>query len=652
MREAAKAKEPAIGDLKRTDLLVLQLDPVNRRFGANFFEFKARGALGATISSDLMEQVDEQLANSMRAVSTQLFGSDLRKDPGTLGVELQARRLYRLLTRYLDRAYRYGVVPTELRDSALGFIESVDRPYSVHYDKHAIFFDFEGPSKMYERILSIAVRRIGRAEIEDLLARAQTQQPTAPLPPTNNGSQPAVDHIELEALDSSVSISVPAISDYAESSALGGLGPASTAKHDVVQQPTESARAESDDGPDPASVLLVGGTPPSQQFGVIARLAPAGQMVAFDLVDTSVVSLFGVQGSGKSYTVGTLLEAALIRQPEINRLPRPLGAVVFHYSTDMTYAPEVAAMAGPNRDPRAIEVLASDYGAHPEGVSEVVIIVPEGTLAERRAEYAGLQVEPLLLAPSELNLNDWQLLMGLKTADQMYAKAMAQTFRDLRGNLTTDAIEHAIESSDLTSQQKKFARQRLTFVKEWVSSTGGSVSGHVRPGRLTIVDLRDELIQEDDALSLFMVMLNRFAQVRTPDGRTFNKMIVFDEAHKYMNNQRLTDAIEKTIREMRHKGTTVVLASQDPPSLPTQIIALSSAVIAHKFTSPQWLDHLGRALEPFGNRTIKGSQLLGLKPGEAYLWSSGGSPALQQPRRIVVRPRLSQHGGATRRATD
>ncbi len=651
VREAAKGKQPGEGDLKRTDLLVLQVDPTNRRFGANFFEFKARGALGGTISPDLIEQVGEQLANSLRAVSTQLFGSDLRKDSETLAAALQARRLYRLLTRYLDRAYRYDIVPTELRDSALRFIESVDEPYSVHYDKHAIFFDLEGPSKVYERILGIAVRRIGREEIDDLLARAQTQHPTAPIPSATEISAPT-EHIELEALDSGVSITVPGIGEDRESTTPNGQDLTPTPGDNATDQQTDAGDSESDGGPDPASVLLVGGTPPSLQFGVIGRLAAGGQSVAFDLVDTSVVSLFGVQGSGKSYTVGTLLESALIQQPEVNRLPRPLGAVVFHYSTDMSYAPEVAAMARPNSDPRAIQILASDYGAHPEAVGEVVVIVPEGTLAERRAEYAGLEVEPLLLAPSELSLNDWQLLMGLKTADQMYAKAMAQTFRDLRGNVTIEALENAIESSDLTSQQKKFARQRITFVKEWISTTGGSVSRHVRPGRLTIVDLRDELIQEDDALSLFMVMLNRFAQVRTTDGRTFNKMIVFDEAHKYMNNQRLTDAIEKTIREMRHKGTTIVLASQDPPSLPTQIIALSSAVIAHKFTSPQWLDHLGRALGPFGNRSIKGSQLLSLKPGEAYLWAAGGSPALQQPRKIIVRPRLSQHGGATRRATD
>ncbi len=46
---------------------------------------------------------------------------------------------------------------------------------------------------------------------------------------------------------------------------------------------------------------------------------------------------------------------------------------------------------------------------------------------------------------------------------------------------------------------------------------------------------------------------------------------MFDEAHKYITNSDLTGHIVESIREMRHKGVSVVLASQDPPSLPGAI---------------------------------------------------------------------------------
>ena len=46
---------------------------------------------------------------------------------------------------------------------------------------------------------------------------------------------------------------------------------------------------------------------------------------------------------------------------------------------------------------------------------------------------------------------------------------------------------------------------------------------------------------------------------------------------------------------MRHKGTSILVASQDPPSVPTSLIELSSQIILHKFNSPAWLKHIQKA---------------------------------------------------------
>ena len=45
---------------------------------------------------------------------------------------------------------------------------------------------------------------------------------------------------------------------------------------------------------------------------------------------------------------------------------------------------------------------------------------------------------------------------------------------------------------------------------------------YLRPGRLIIVDLRDEFIEKEEALGLFVVMLNIFSSVMTVDGKAFN----------------------------------------------------------------------------------------------------------------------------------
>ena len=116
-----------------------------------------------------------------------------------------------------------------------------------------------------------------------------------------------------------------------------------------------------------------------------------------------------------------------------------------------------------------------------------------------------------------------------------------------------------------------------------------------------------------------------------------------------MDNPRLTNAIVETVREMRHQGTSVVIASQNPPSVPRDVIELSSVVVAHKFTSPQWLEHIRKVNAAFG-KDLTPARLATLRPGEAFVWSSGGAEEFRRPQRVTMRPRLSRHGGATRRA--
>jgi DNA phosphorothioation-dependent restriction protein DptH len=79
---------------------------------------------------------------------------------------------------------------------------------------------------------------------------------------------------------------------------------------------------------------------------------------------------------------------------------------------------------------------------------------------------------------------------------------------------------------------------------------------------------RDELVEKDEALGLFVVLLQMFAGA-TYDGRQFNKLVVFDEAHKVHREPRSRcGAGRGRSGDARHKGTSIVVASQDPPSVP------------------------------------------------------------------------------------
>ena len=77
-----------------------------------------------------------------------------------------------------------------------------------------------------------------------------------------------------------------------------------------------------------------------------------------------------------------------------------------------------------------------------------------------------------------------------------------------------------------------------------------------------------------------------------------------------MDNKDLTNNIVTAIREMRHKGVSIMIASQDPPSLPNEIIELSSVVLLHKFNSPQGLKHIQKSINQLGNLSANDLSML------------------------------------------
>ena len=238
-------------------------------------------------------------------------------------------------------------------------------------------------------------------------------------------------------------------------------------------------------------------------------------------------------------------------------------------------------------------------------------------------------------------------LLGAMGNDSTYIKELKQIMKACRYNMSLQNIRNGVaNSSFLSSSQRSLAEQKLMFAEEYISD-GNKLQQFLQPGRLIIVDLRDEFIEKDEALGLFVVMLNIFSGVMNVNGIAFNKFIVFDEAHKYMSNKDLVGSITTAIREMRHKGVSIMIASQDPMSLPTEIIELSSIVVMHRFSSPAWVKHVQKAITPL--QTLTPTEMSALGSGEAYLWAnkSTDKSITQRPVKISIRPRVTKHGGDT-----
>ena len=334
----------------------------------------------------------------------------------------------------------------------------------------------------------------------------------------------------------------------------------------------------------------------------------------------------------------------------VNILNSPLAGVIFHYSESMDYEPEFTSMIVENDQERELAILKEKYGANPASIEDVVLLSPVDKIEERRLEFPSIEVLPISFNSKELNVQDWMFLLGAIGNDSAYIRQLKAIMRAQRNDLSLVGLRESVEESELlTSSQKALARQKLNFAQEYINDDL-YIKEIIRPGRLIIVDLRDEFIVKDEALGLFVIMLNIFSGVKVYNEKPFNKFIVFDEAHKYMDNKDLTNNIVTAIREMRHKGVSIMIASQDPPSLPNEIIELSSVVLLHKFNSPQWLKHIQKSINQLGS--LSANDLSMLKPGEGFLWSSKATELgiTNNPVKISTRPRFTKHGGATLKA--
>jgi DNA helicase HerA-like ATPase len=141
------------------------------------------------------------------------------------------------------------------------------------------------------------------------------------------------------------------------------------------------------------------------------------------------------------------------------------------------------------------------------------------------------------------------------------------------------------------------------------------------PGTLTIVDLTDPVVDQDSACALFDICLSIFIS-QTSCG----KIIALDEAHNYMGEKsavaaNFTERLLKSIREQRHQGARVVIATQEP-SINPRLLDLCNITLVHRFTSPAWYailkDHLaglkGQEAQDIFERIV------GLKTGESLLF--------------------------------
>lgn len=654
---------PDSASRERADTLLVNIDTESREIIFTVTEIKCRQRLSQQEKEELEEKMQSQITNTISALTDHFeVGDDVRD---RLDRDLKTLEFANLLSFYANRADRYHAIDSEIAHEYRQFLADLGNDYTLRFKRLGLIYDFEQDEKQIKDCWGdTQFYSMGKSVIQDILSDDDGALDTRRLDATPV-ARDFVSFFEPERKEKMMTrrrqraLQETIIADNSvDTQASDETSPKPERQEEVeplatppvaeepaaVEQPVT---AETADYTEPHPDVLLGKSEPSAQYGILGKMRQGGKAVGIDLDGCNTFSLFGVQGAGKSYTIGTVTEMVLRQLNCVNKLPAPLASVIFHYSDSMDYAPEFTSMIYPNDDEAQLARLKAQYGAEAASVDDVILLTPESKVEQRRSEYPGIDVFPIAFDSSELQVKDWMFLLGAMGNDAAYLRVLNQIMRSVRNDLSLKNVRRGVNTSPiLSSTQKDLAEMRIKFAEEYIRD-GEKLRRHLRPGRLVIVDLRDEFIQKDEALGLFVVMLNIFSGVKEVEGRKFNKFIVFDEAHKYMNNKDLVGSITTAIREMRHKGVSIMIASQDPMSLPTEIIELSSVVILHRFNSPGWVKHVQKSITSLN--TLTPTEMSQLGSGEAYVWAvkSTDRAFTTRPVKIQIRPRVTKHGGDT-----
>jgi hypothetical protein len=248
----------------------------------------------------------------------------------------------------------------------------------------------------------------------------------------------------------------------------------------------------------------------------------------------------GSQGGGKSHTLSCLLENCLLRTSPVGALPNPLAGLVFHYdkftSTTTSQLCEAAYLCSSGIP---VRVLVSPSNYH--NMKQLYSNLPGLSPHARRPE-----VMPLYLQERQLNISNMKTLMAISdstSSTPLYLEVLFQILRNMaleaqgRPGVDYSKFKDRLEAAGLTREQTGPLRLRLQLLESFLDQKINKGKGANFPasniwnfeqGSLTIVDLSDPFVNQNDACALFSICLTLFMESRGQGGR----IVALDEAHK------------------------------------------------------------------------------------------------------------------------
>lgn len=361
------------------------------------------------------------------------------------------------------------------------------------------------------------------------------------------------------------------------------------------------------------------------------------------------VLVCGKRGSGKSYTLGVIVEELLDAGNTLVIVVDPMGI----------YYP----MAQPNQEQ---ERLLWDWGLGPKSVPILLLVpgIPNSLYGGQDVlevmESRGVRFRQFRINPADLSPDAWCELFDLSIADVMgiaLFRAVQHLRRRHKEHFFIPDIIDAVEADGLVQDRTRQALlNRLEMAQDWdIFSTRYQELWEVfDPQAVNIVDLSTLDPGPRGRRNLVVDVLARDIFKRRTIARRKEELglvselprvwVLIDEAHQFVPSGKVTLAKEALIRwakEGRQPGISLVVASQQPSAIDSEVITQCDVIIAQKLTNQADIQAINALSQDYMGGELKTYIRRLKRRGEAVMVDDEQEKVVT----IQVRPRKSYHGG-------
>ncbi|MBT3408562.1 ATP-binding protein [Candidatus Woesearchaeota archaeon] len=386
--------------------------------------------------------------------------------------------------------------------------------------------------------------------------------------------------------------------------------------------------------------------------------------VYLDVSRAHQIFVVGKRGTGKSYTMGVIAEGMIDLEPEISQ-----NLSIIMLDTMGIYW----TMKYPNKKE---ESILKEWGVSAKPLN-VNIYCPIGFYNDYKKRGIPVDV-PFAIKPKEMEITDWAMLFKIDQYGPIgivFENVLNKIHKITSDYDLSEIIKYVKKEEDIEKNTKLALTNLLENAINWgiFDKNGTDLISLSKGGQVSILDVSAYATVKNGweiksmviglvAKKLFNYrMISRkyeefeainqsmhyFTQKDASKKKQEMPMVwlIIDEAHEFLpvhGKTLATDSLITILREGRQPGISMILATQQPGKIHTDVLTQSDTVISHRITAKIDTDALGTLMQSYMRSGLDGYlNELPKKKGASIIFDDNNERMYP----MQFRPRFTWHGG-------